>query len=106
MVSQGIMETEDADRNCFVLDVTMTDFLKEGFNISRVGGATAVGAGGLAVPKEKGAAGKRSSSRPSSGKVCESDWIRSDRVISCHIISYHMISYHIISYHITSYPII
>lgn len=82
------METEDTDRNRFVLDVTKTEFLKEGFTISRVGGSTASGAGGaggfaggaggFAVPKEKGAAGKRSSSRPSSGKVRELD--RSDQV--------------------------
>lgn len=65
--SQGSMESEDIDRNRFVLDVTKTDFLKEGFTISRVGGSTAGGASsGLPVSKEKG---KRSSSRPSSGKV-------------------------------------
>ena len=72
--SQGTMELEDIDRNRFVLDVTKTEFLKEGFNISRVGGSTAGGATtGLAVSKEKGAVGKRSSSRPLSGKVSESE---------------------------------
>ncbi|CAM9458926.1 unnamed protein product [Laminaria digitata] len=88
---KGTMESEDTDRNRFVLDVTKAEFLKEGFRISRVGGSTAGGvSSGVAVPKEKGPAGKRSSSRPSSGKsdgvsidlAGENTGVRADAVIN------------------------
>lgn len=65
----GIMESEDTDRNRFVLDVTKTTFLREDFSISREGGSTADGANSPTAPKEKAEKSKRSSSRPSSGKV-------------------------------------
>lgn len=63
------MESEDADRNRFVLDVTKTAFLREGFSISRVGGSAVDGATAPNEKGEKGEKGKRASSRPSSGKV-------------------------------------
>lgn len=70
---KGKMESEDTDRNRFMMDVTKTDFLREGFSISRVGGSTANGANSPIAPNEKGEKSKRpssrSSSRPSSGKV-------------------------------------
>lgn len=63
------MESEDTDRNRFVLDVTKTAFLREGFSISRVGGSTVDGANSPTASSEKGEKSKRASSRPSSGKV-------------------------------------
>lgn len=66
---KGVMESEDTDRNRFVLDVTKTTFLREDFSISREGGSTADGATSPTSPKEKAEKSKRSSSRPSSGKV-------------------------------------
>lgn len=67
--SQGVMETEDTDRNRFVLDITKTAFLREGFTISREGGSRMDCGGDLSITKEKGGKVKQSSSRPSSGKV-------------------------------------
>lgn len=61
------MESEDIDRNRFVLDVTKTAFLRDGFSISRVGGSAADGAN--SPNSEKADMSKRASSRPSSGKV-------------------------------------
>lgn len=66
---KGIMESEDTDRNRFVLDVTKTTFLREDFSISREGGSTADAANSPTAHKEKAEKNKRSSSRPSSGKV-------------------------------------
>lgn len=74
---KGEMESEDTDRNRFVLDLTKTAFLREGFSISRVGGSTADGANSPTAPNEKGEGNRRpssrgssrASSRPSSGKV-------------------------------------
>lgn len=63
------MESEDTDRNRFVLDVTKTAFLREGFSISRVGGSAGDGANSPTGSNEKGEKSKRGSSRPSSGKV-------------------------------------
>lgn len=63
------MKTEDIDRNRFVVDVTKTTFLEEGFAISRIGGSTAGVGNGLGGAKEKGGIGKQTSARPSSGKV-------------------------------------
>ena len=63
------MESEDTDRNRFVLDVTKTAFLREGFAISRVGGSAVDGANSPTAHSEKGEKSKRASSRPSSGKV-------------------------------------
>lgn len=68
---KGEMESEDTDRNRFLLDLTKTAFLREGFSISRVGGSTANGANspaeGSRRPSSRGSS--RASSRPSSGKV-------------------------------------
>lgn len=74
---RGKMESEDTDRNFFVLDLTKTAFLREGFSISRAGGSTAKGANSPSAPNEKGEGNRppssrgssRASSRPSSGKV-------------------------------------
>ncbi|CAN0080547.1 unnamed protein product, partial [Scytosiphon promiscuus] len=66
--AKGILDVEDTDRNRFVLDVTKTAFLREGFSISRVGGSTANGSTSPTVARERGDKGKRASSRPSSGK--------------------------------------
>lgn len=63
------MESEDTDRNRFVLDVTKTAFLREGFSISRVGGSAVDGSNSPTAPNEKCEQSKRASSRPSSGKV-------------------------------------
>lgn len=63
------MESEDVDRNRFVVDVTKTAFLGEGFSISRIGGSTADGANSPTARSEKSEKSKRGSSRPSSGKV-------------------------------------
>ena len=41
---QGVMETEDVDRNLFILDVTKTAFLEEDFTLSRAGGSLATAA--------------------------------------------------------------
>ncbi|CAM9091877.1 unnamed protein product [Ectocarpus fasciculatus] len=65
---KGVMESEDTDRNRFVLDVTKTTFLREDFSISREGGSTADAANSPTAHKEKAEKNKRSSSRPSSGK--------------------------------------
>ncbi|CAM9405657.1 unnamed protein product [Ectocarpus sp. 4 AP-2014] len=65
---KGVMESEDTDRNRFVLDVTKTTFLREDFSISSEGGSTADGATSPTSPKEKAEKSKRTPSRPSSGK--------------------------------------
>lgn len=66
------MESEDTDRNQFFLDVTKTDFLKEGFSIAKAGSST--GGGAMRPPSsgstsERRGKGSRASGRPSSGKV-------------------------------------
>eukprot|EP00903_Cladosiphon_okamuranus_P016096 g14858.t1 len=65
---KGVMESEDTDRNRFVLDVTKTAFLREGFSISRAGGSAADRCNSPAAHNERGEQSKKASSRPSSGK--------------------------------------
>lgn len=63
------MESEDTDRNRFVLDVTKAEFLKEGFSISKAGASMEIGASRPSSAIEQGGKGHRLSNRPSSGKV-------------------------------------
>eukprot|EP00752_Nemacystus_decipiens_P011329 g10067.t1 len=65
---RGVMEAEDTDRNRFVLDVTKTAFLREGFSFSRVGGSAADGSNSPTASSEKGEKSKRGSTRPSNAQ--------------------------------------
>lgn len=65
------METEDIDRNRFILDVTKTDFLEEGFAVSRAraGSSKTSNAAGHPQVREEDGMSERTSSRPSSAST-------------------------------------